>query len=74
MSDDFNVRKFPTVLELMRKRALSEGSVESPVSEGGTPVGMMRFIRRLSSTAITPVGLTPPRHLGLIDEAENKEH
>jgi hypothetical protein len=63
MSDDFNVRKFPQLLEGVktRPRSQSEGSpLPDPtdtVTDGDkTPTSrrMYKFIRRLSSTAISP--------------------
>lgn len=58
MSDDFNVRKFPEVVEAAkgRQRAMSEGSVD-PITTNGEDSGTARvykLVRRLSSTAIGP--------------------
>lgn len=60
MSDDFNVRKFPEVMEEAKgRRTLSEGSVQPPTptctDDGdGTPSRMYKLFRRLSSTAVIP--------------------
>ena len=58
MSDDFNVRKFPQLLEGVQKRPRSQ-SEGSPLTMTGndedtTSKRMFKFIRRLSSTAISP--------------------
>lgn len=56
MSDDFNVRKFPEVVEevKVRRRAQSEGSVEPLTPRQGAPAKVLRLVRTLSSTAMTP--------------------
>ena len=69
MSDDFNVRKFPDELEQVktRQRSQSEGSVGTlPDGEktekeeaADRPTRVFKFIRRLSSTAISPMTPTP---------------
>ena len=78
MSDDFNVRKFPEVVEAVKKRqrAMSEGSVDSSTSEGDTgPARMYKLVRRLSSTAVGPTNpartpVAPPPDHPLLESTE----
>lgn len=57
MSDDFDVRKFPDLMEgvKMRQRSKSLDITESvDESQNDQAPKMIRFLRRLSSGAITP--------------------
>ena len=69
MSDDFDARKFPDLIEKVktRRRAQSLDSTESAdaAESDGAPVKVIRYLRRLSSGAITPSD-TQPRSLVII--------
>ncbi len=63
MSDDFNVRKFPELLEgaKRRPRSSSEGSAlptDGVEEESRAHARVYKFIRRLSSTAVSPTDTT----------------
>lgn len=77
MSDDFNVRKFPVLLESvqMRPRSQSEGSPLSKdsMTDGSTSKRMYKFIRRLSSTAISPTAEIGSPKPPTLQEMPNEE-
>ena len=57
MSDDFNVRKFPEVVEevKVRRKTVSESTVLSTDGAGDSkPTRVYKIVRTLSSTAIGP--------------------
>lgn len=60
MSDDFDARKFPELIEGVkarrRTRSLGDAAAESAEEPkpNGAPSKMIRYLRRLSSGAITP--------------------
>lgn len=63
MSDDFNIRKFPEIVEevKVRRRAQSDSSVQPIDSDGPNSDGpnrVMSYLRRLSSTALLPTDST----------------
>lgn len=79
MSDDFNIRKFPEIVEdvKVRRRAQSDGSVQPIDSDG--PNRVMGYLRRLSSTALLPTDSTslpqskPAPLLEAQDEADSQQ-
>lgn len=77
MSDDFNVRKFPELLEgvQIRPRSQSEGSSLSNDKKAPPSAKMYKFIRRLSSSAISPTGSAGinPRKPPTLPELPNEE-
>ena len=77
MSDDFNVRKFPVLLESVqtRPRSQSEGSALSkgPVTDDSTSKRMYKYIRRLSGTAVSPTAEVGSPKPPTLQEMPNEE-